>query len=107
MVMVMLVVAISVPPVMPTVVVCQGYAGTQKDHKSRNCEYFHYVVFHGVLLFPLNLIRLDGTRDGRVYIGVGDYREPGEPETVDTHSGKTHLSIGLYRWFQVPRVHRY
>ena len=64
----MLVVAVSVIPVMPTVVVCQGCAGADKDYKSRNCEYFHNVAFHGVLHFPLNLIRLDGTWGGRVYI---------------------------------------
>jgi hypothetical protein len=32
----MLIVAISVPPVMPTVVVCKGYAGSDKDHNGRN-----------------------------------------------------------------------
>jgi hypothetical protein len=78
----MLVVAVSVTPVMPTVVVCQGCAGADKDHKSRNCEYFHNVAFHGVLLFPLNLIRLDGTLVRRVYIGLGGYKEPGNPRRL-------------------------
>jgi len=41
----MLVVAISVPPVMPTVVVCQGYAGANKDHKSRIANIFIMLLF--------------------------------------------------------------
>jgi hypothetical protein len=66
-----LVVAVSVTAVMPAIVVRQGYAGANKDHQSNNYKYFHYVAIHVVLLFPLNLIRLDGTGDGRVYIGLG------------------------------------
>jgi hypothetical protein len=32
----MFVIAIPVPPIMPAVVVCQGYAGPNKDHESCN-----------------------------------------------------------------------
>ena len=78
----MLVVAISVAPMMPAVVVCQGYAGADKDHDSRNYKYFQKVAFHGVLLFPLISIRLDGTLDRRVYIGLGGYKEPGNPRRL-------------------------
>jgi len=78
----MLVVAISVTPMMPAVVVCQGYAGADKDHDSRNYKYFQKVAFHGVLLFPLISIRLDGTLDRRVYIGLGDYMETGSAKRL-------------------------
>jgi hypothetical protein len=65
----MLVVAISVTPMMPAVVVCQGYAGADKDHESRNYKYFRKVAFHGVLLFSLNLHLLDEAGRGKVYLG--------------------------------------
>jgi len=87
----MFVIAIPVPPIMPAVVVCQGYAGPNKDHESCNCEYFHYVAFHGVLLLALNLPRLDGTGDGRVYIGIEDRKEAARADKVDTNLFRTHF----------------
>lgn len=41
-------------------------------------------------------------------IDVGGYHAGTvKPKTVDTNTDKTHFLIGLYRWFQVPRVHHY
>lgn len=78
----MLIVTIGGPPMMPAVVVCQGYAGANNDHESCNCEYFHNIAFHGVLLLPLNLNRLDGTLGSWVYIVCRDVREPGNPRRL-------------------------
>jgi hypothetical protein len=47
----------------------KGHAGADKHHKSCNRQYFQNVGFHGDLLFPLNLPRLDGATAGRVYKG--------------------------------------
>jgi hypothetical protein len=80
----MFVMAIPVPSIMPAVVVCQGYAGPNKDQESCNCEYFHYVAFHGVLLLALNLHRLDGTPGRRVYIGFWECMEPQCPGKLTT-----------------------
>jgi hypothetical protein len=87
----MFVMAIPVPPMMPAVVVCQGYAGPNKDHESCYCIYFQYVAFHCVLLFPLNLPWLDGTGDGRVYIGIEDRKEAARTGKVDTNLCRTHF----------------
>jgi hypothetical protein len=65
----MLVMAIGVPPMMAAVIVCQRNASTDKEHKRGDCKYFQIVAFHGVLLFSLDLHRLDGAAAGRVYIG--------------------------------------
>jgi hypothetical protein len=54
----------------------KGYTSPEEDHKSCNCEYFHNVAFHGVLLLALNLPRLDGTPGRRVYIGFWECMEP-------------------------------